>query len=47
MGIKLHYIEAGDKSKPTLLLLHGFPDCWISWFQQIPVLSEHFRYVQQ
>ena len=24
-GIKIFYREAGDKSKPTLLLLHGFP----------------------
>ncbi|XP_065214963.1 epoxide hydrolase 3-like isoform X2 [Planococcus citri] len=44
-GIKLHYVEAGDKNKPTLLLLHGFPDCWMSWFNQIPELSEHFRVI--
>uniref|UniRef100_A0AAU6QEK5 Epoxide hydrolase n=1 Tax=Kerria lacca TaxID=473130 RepID=A0AAU6QEK5_9HEMI len=44
-GIKLHYIEAGDKSKPIVLLLHGFPDCWIGWYNQIPILSEHFRVI--
>ncbi|XP_058806103.1 epoxide hydrolase 4-like [Phymastichus coffea] len=44
-GIKFHYVEAGDKNKPLLLLLHGFPDCWLSWREQIPVLSQHFRIV--
>lgn len=28
-GTKLHYIEAGKQSDPLILLLHGFPDCWI------------------
>lgn len=42
-GIKLHYTEAGPKDKSTVLLLHGFPDCWITWFHQIPELAKHFR----
>ena len=25
-GIKFHYVSAGDKSKPLMLLLHGFPE---------------------
>lgn len=28
-----------------MLLLHGFPDCWLSWRYQIPVLSQKFRVV--
>lgn len=28
-GTKLHYIEAGNQSDPLILLLHGFPDCWL------------------
>ncbi|XP_015112324.1 epoxide hydrolase 4 [Diachasma alloeum] len=44
-GIKFHYVEAGEKDKPLVLLLHGFPDCWLSWREQIPVLSEHYRVV--
>ncbi|XP_046746618.1 epoxide hydrolase 4-like [Diprion similis] len=44
-GIKLHYVEAGDRDKPLLLLLHGFPDCWLSWREQIPALAEHHRVV--
>ncbi|KAH0955423.1 hypothetical protein HN011_006652 [Eciton burchellii] len=44
-GVKFHYVEAGDKSKPLVLLLHGFPDCWLSWREQIPCLAEHYRVV--
>ncbi|XP_071569876.1 epoxide hydrolase 3-like isoform X3 [Temnothorax nylanderi] len=44
-GVKFHYVEAGDKSKPLVLLLHGFPDCWLTWRKQIPCLAEHYRVV--
>lgn len=44
-GVKFHYVEAGDVGKPLLLLLHGFPDCWLSWREQIPALAEYYRYV--
>ncbi len=42
-GIRMHYVTAG--TGPLLLLLHGFPEFWYSWRQQIPVLSEHFTVV--
>ncbi|CAH1183250.1 unnamed protein product [Phaedon cochleariae] len=44
-GIKFHYVESGPKDQPLILLLHGFPDFWLSWRYQIPVLSQHFRVV--
>ncbi|XP_046388344.1 epoxide hydrolase 4-like [Ischnura elegans] len=44
-GVKLHYVESGPKNKPLILMLHGFPDCWISWRHQIAPLSSHFRVV--
>ena len=25
-GIKFHYVAAGDRSKPLMLFLHGFPE---------------------
>ena len=28
-GIKFHYVTAGDRSKPLMLFLHGFPEVWI------------------
>lgn len=36
-GIRLHYVEAGQG--PLVLLLHGFPDFWRSWWYQIPALA--------
>lgn len=42
---KLHYVESGCKDQPLVLLLHGFPDCWLSWRYQIPELSKNFRVV--
>uniref|UniRef100_A0A6M2DGN9 Putative soluble epoxide hydrolase n=1 Tax=Xenopsylla cheopis TaxID=163159 RepID=A0A6M2DGN9_XENCH len=44
-GTKLHYVEIGSKDKPLLLLLHGFPDCWIGWRHQMSEFSQHFRVV--
>jgi epoxide hydrolase 4 len=36
-GSRLHYVEAGDG--PLVVLLHGFPDFWLSWRFQIPALA--------
>ncbi|XP_031638878.1 epoxide hydrolase 3-like [Contarinia nasturtii] len=44
-GTKLHYIEAGNQSDPLILLLHGFPDCWLGWHNQIKELSRFYRVV--
>ncbi|XP_026807036.1 epoxide hydrolase 4-like [Rhopalosiphum maidis] len=44
-GVKLHYVECGDPKGTIVLLLHGFPSCWISWHHQIPTLSKHFRVI--
>ncbi|OVE66923.1 epoxide hydrolase [Clostridium diolis] len=37
-GIKMHIAEQGKG--PLVLLLHGFPEIWYSWRNQIPVLAE-------
>lgn len=37
-GVRLHYVEAGDG--PLVVLLHGFPEFWYSWREQIPALAE-------
>lgn len=42
---KLHYIEAGNRSNSTVLLLHGFPDSWLGWRYQISELSEFFHVI--
>lgn len=42
-GIRLHYMEEG--SGEPVILLHGFPEFWYSWREQIPVLSKHYRVI--
>ena len=42
-GVKIHYVTAGNG--PLLIMIHGFPDYWYSWRDQIPALSKHFRVV--
>ncbi|WP_266077256.1 alpha/beta fold hydrolase [Haladaptatus caseinilyticus] len=37
-GVRLHYVEAGDG--PLVVLLHGFPEFWYSWRDQIPALAD-------
>ena len=37
-GVRLHYVEAGEG--PLVVLLHGFPDHWYAWRDQIPALAE-------
>ena len=41
---RLHYVEAGDG--PLIVLLHGFPEFWYGWRQQIePLAAAGFRVV--
>jgi pimeloyl-ACP methyl ester carboxylesterase len=35
--VRLHYVEAGEG--PLVLLLHGFPDFWYGWREQIAPLA--------
>jgi pimeloyl-ACP methyl ester carboxylesterase len=37
-GIRFHVVEAG--TGPLVLLLHGFPECWFAWEQQLVALSQ-------
>jgi len=36
--VRLHCAEAGQG--PLVLLLHGFPECWASWRNQLPALAK-------
>jgi pimeloyl-ACP methyl ester carboxylesterase len=36
-GIRMHIAEEG--SGPTVLLCHGFPECWYSWRHQLAALA--------
>lgn len=37
--IELHAVAAGPPDGPVVLLLHGFPEFWYSWRQQIEALA--------
>jgi epoxide hydrolase 4 len=37
-GLRFHVAACGDGDR-LALCLHGFPECWYSWRQQLPVLA--------
>ncbi|XP_055598145.1 epoxide hydrolase 3-like [Uranotaenia lowii] len=41
-GVKLHYVENGDREKPLMLFLHGFPEFWFSWRHQLKEFSREY-----
>ncbi|MFM8875394.1 MAG: alpha/beta fold hydrolase, partial [Anaerolineae bacterium] len=42
-GIKLHYVTLGEG--PMVVLIHGLPEFWYSWRQQIDALSANYQVV--
>ena len=40
-GVKIHYVTIGKG--PVILFVHGFPDFWYSFRQQMDGLSDRFR----
>ena len=39
-GVRLHVAEAGPADGPLVILLHGFPEFWFGWREQIAPLAE-------
>lgn len=39
-GLFLHTLIAGPADGPLAVLLHGFPEHWVSWRKQIPPLAQ-------
>ena len=44
-GIKIHYVEEGDRDKPMMLFVHGFPEFWYSWRHQMKYFAKEGYYV--
>ncbi|KAG0265293.1 hypothetical protein DFQ27_000699 [Actinomortierella ambigua] len=44
-GFRYHYVEEGDPSAPTILMVHGFPDLWYGWRHQIRHLASQGYHV--
>jgi epoxide hydrolase 4 len=44
-GVKIHYAALGKKSKPLIVMIHGFPDFWYTWRDQMQALSKDYYVV--
>ncbi len=38
--VVLHYVAAGPADGDLVVLLHGFPEFWYSWREQVPALAD-------
>ncbi|MET7669974.1 alpha/beta fold hydrolase [Micromonospora luteifusca] len=41
--VMINYVRGGQG--PTLVLLHGYPQCWYMWRSLLPALARHFEVV--
>lgn len=39
-GVELHYVAAGPADGDLVVCLHGFPEFWYSWHEQLPALAD-------
>ena len=37
-GVRIHYAQLGQG--PLMVMIHGFPDCWLTWRDQMEVLAK-------
>lgn len=44
-GVRLHAVEGGRPSGPTVVLLAGFPQTWWAWRKVMPRLADRFRVI--
>lgn len=41
--VRIHYVTKGEG--PLVVMIHGFPDYWYTWRNQMPTLAEKFQVV--
>ncbi|AXF55645.1 alpha/beta fold hydrolase [Salicibibacter kimchii] len=44
-GIQLHYVTSGENDAPVCILLHGFPQNWLSWRYVIPKIRRTHKVI--
>ena len=44
-GAKINYVEAGDPSKPKVILLHGLGGSAVNWAFNIPALAANYHVI--
>src|SRR5579859_4458618 len=42
-GVKIHYAAMGKG--PLVIMIHGWPDFWYTWRDQMEALAPHYRVV--
>lgn len=42
-GVQIHYVRIGQG--PLIIMIHGFPDFWYTWRNQMVALASHFQVV--
>ncbi len=42
-GVKIHYATIGEG--PLVIMIHGFPDFWYTWREQMNALKDNFKLV--
>jgi pimeloyl-ACP methyl ester carboxylesterase len=43
-GVRIHYATLG-RTGPLIVMIHGFPDFWYTWRDQMAALSRHYQVV--
>ena len=41
-GTRLHYASAGEPGQPLLLFVHGFPEFWYEWHEQLAEFGQQY-----
>jgi epoxide hydrolase 4 len=44
-NLSMHVVIEGDENAPPLVLLHGFPEFWYGWRNQIKELAKQYRVI--
>lgn len=43
--VDIHFVEAGENHSQTIVFLHGFPESWHTWQNQITYFSQSYRVI--
>lgn len=41
-GIRLHFASAGERGRPLILFVHGFPEFWYEWSAQLAEFGQDY-----
>ena len=41
-GTRLHYASAGEPGRPLMLFVHGFPEFWYEWHEQLAEFGQDY-----